>query len=233
MPNDQDTASGPTSTDPATPVAAAPATPTALLADAPGAGTATDAPAAAPAAAAPVDGAKPVEGEGTDGKAAPEADKPPGAPEQYVDFTAPEGITLDAEVSGEFKELAKGMNLPQDKAQQVVDLGAKLVQKIETQRAQQTATALAQLAEESRNDPEFGGVLLDESLAGAKSVLEKFGTTELKEMLNTSGLGNHKEVIRLLHRVSKAISEDTIVGGKPGATPAASVAQRMYPGMNP
>lgn len=233
MPNNQDTASGQTSTDAATLVAAAPATPPALLADAPGAGAAPDAPAAAPAAAAPAAGDKPAEGEGDKGKAAPEAEKPQGAPEQYVDFTAPDGITLNAEVLGEFKEMAKAQNLPQEQAQKVVDLGAKLVQKIEAQRAEATNAELARWAEASKTDKEFGGDLLPESLAGAKAALTQFGSPELKSMLNETGLGNHPEVIRLLHRVSKAISEDTIVGGKPGDTPAASVAQRMYPGMNP
>lgn len=231
--NDQDTASGQTPTDAATPVAVAPAAPANLLADGTAAVTATDAPAAAPAAAAPVDGAAAPDAGGDKDKAAPEADKPAGAPDQYADFTAPDGITLDVDVTGEFKEIAKGMNLPQETAQKVVDLGAKLVQKIEARRAEETTAELARWAEASKTDKEFGGDLLPESLAGAKAALAQFGSPELKDMLNSSGLGNHPEVIRLLHRVSKAISEDTIVGGKPGSTPAVTTAQRMYPGMNP
>lgn len=233
MPNDVTQASGQTPTDAAAPVVAATPAPGNLLADPPAAVVANDAAPAAPAAAAPADGEKPAEGEGDKAKEPPDAEKPAGAPEAYADFTAPEGVTLDADVTGEFKDFAKQLNLPQETAQQVVDMGAKLVQRVEAKRAEAVAQELASWAQASRTDKEFGGEALDANLAVAKAALTQFGSPELKEMLDNTGLGSHPEVIRLLHRVGKAVSEDNIVGGKPGATAAASMAQRMYPGMNP
>lgn len=171
--------------------------------------------------------AKPGEGE----KAKEEAS--PGAPEQYVDFTMPEGIKLNEDVANEFKAFAKEKNLPQDEAQKVVDLGTKLVQRIEAQRAEAVNAEFAKWSESSRTDKEFGGEQLQQNLAVAKEALAQFGSPELKQMLNESGFGNHPEMIRLLYKVGKATSEDKIITGKQGATAEQNLAQRMYPGMNP
>jgi hypothetical protein len=224
MPPEQDTASGQTTTDPAAQTtAAAPAAGDTLLS------------ADKPADAAAADAAKPnadTTTEQTDAekqaaadaaKQAEEEAKANEVPEEYADFTLPDGVTIDTEVGGEFKTLAKELGLTQAKAQQVMDLGAKLVQKADAQRAEAMASEVSKWAEASRTDKEFGGDKLAENLAGAKKALSEFGSPELQTMLNESGLGNHPEVIRLLHRVSKAISEDKIVRGNatPGATDAA------------
>lgn len=181
--------------------------------------------AAAPGETPPA--AKPGEGE----KAKEEA--PPGAPEQYVDFKMPEGVKLDEEVANEFKSFAKEKNLPQDEAQKVFDMGAKLVQRIEAQRAEAVNAEFVKWSESSRTDKEFGGEQLQQNLAVAKDALAQFGSPELKQMLNESGFGNHPEMIRLLYKVGKATSEDKIITGKQGATAEQNLAQRMYPGMNP
>lgn len=66
-----------------------------------------------------------------DGEKAPkdsEADKPAeGAPEKYEEFKAPEGTMLDAAVMQQFGEVAKELNLPQDKAQDVVNKMAPIM----------------------------------------------------------------------------------------------------------
>jgi hypothetical protein len=194
------------------------------------------------AGAAPVDGEQPPAGE----KGAPadgaQGDKPgdgqkqddasKSAPAEYADFTAPDGITYDAAVMGDFKTLAKDLKLTQEQAQQVADLGAKLSQNTQAKQAEAVQAEIAKWANDSKTDKEFGGDALAENLAGAKLALEKFGSPELKTMLNESGLGNHPEVIRLLHRVNKAVSEDTVLRGQASKSEQ-SMAQRMYPGMNP
>lgn len=149
-------------------------------------------------------------------------------PDQYEDFTMPDGVEMQAEVSGEFKALAKEFGLSQAKAQKVADLGAKLVQNFTAQQAEAVAAEQANWANASRSDKEFGGDNLKANLGIAKAALEKFGTPELKTLLNESALGNHPEVIRLLHRVGKAVSEDTS-SVRGGATAPAPSATSMYP----
>ncbi len=54
----------------------------------------------------------------------------------------------------------------------------------------------------------------------AKRVVDRFGTDPLKKSLSESGLGNHPELVRLLVRIGKSMSEDQLViaGHKPSET---------------
>ena len=56
-------------------------------------------------------------------------DEPQGAPDEYADFTLPEGIEIDPDGLGNLKALAKDLNLTQEQAQKVADLGAAQAQK--------------------------------------------------------------------------------------------------------
>jgi hypothetical protein len=180
-----------------------------------------------PAAGAADQGATGDKPAGDDTK--PDEDKKPaGAPEQYEDFTAPDGVTLDAEVTGEFKGLAKELGLTQEQAQKVADFGPKMLQRWQAKQAEALAETSAKWATETRADKDIGGDKLNENLATAKKALDAFGSPAIKTLLHESGLGNHPEVIRLLVNAGKAISEDRMV---PGAKAAAevSIEQRLYP----
>ena len=170
--------------------------------------------------------AKGGEEAGKDGK--PD-DKPAGAPDNY-EFKAPDGVTLDDAVVGAFAEVAKDLNLPQEQAQKVID---KIAPVLATQATERLKAARTEWVETAKADKEFGGDKLEENLGVAKKALEAFATPELRTLLEDSGLGDHPDVIRLFFRVGKAISEDGVVSGKPGTSAPLSIAQRMYPNMNP
>ncbi len=133
----------------------------------------------------------------------------PGAPEAY-EFKAPEGREYDADFLTTFAEVAKELDLPQDKAQVVLD---KLSEKAQERQSAKLEEAKAQWLADSKKDTEFGGDKLEENLGIAKKALDAFGSDLLKAMLNDSGLGNHPELIRFFFKVGKAISEDTFMGG--------------------
>jgi len=184
-------------------------------------------PAQQPAAeAAPTD---PVEGDPA--QQDEPKDAPQGAPEAYEPFTVPEGVELDAEVLGEFQGIAKELNLPQDAAQKVTDLGVKLAQKWAAESQQATSDMLADWKVQAETDKEFGGDALPANLAVAKKAIDQFGTPELRELLDVHRLGDNPEVIRFMFRVGKAISEDTFVAGG-NTTPAKSAAKTLFPNMN-
>lgn len=167
----------------------------------------TDAPAPKPDDAQPEDADKPKdESKDADGK-----DKPAGAPEAYEDFTLPEGMEMDVEILGEFKNLAKELNIPQAKAQQLIDFQSQLASK-QAELYQAAVTKQAQdWAAEIKNDPEIGGENYDKSVASAIKVIQSFGDPALTELLNQSGLGNHPALFKFCHRISAAISEDKFV----------------------
>jgi antitoxin component HigA of HigAB toxin-antitoxin module len=194
---------------------------------------------AAPAAGAPA-GDPPKEGEGekpaeTDQQKAErvaaeaaEAAKNAGAPEKYEPFAAPEGSQLDATVMEQFGDVARELNLPQDKAQLLID---KVAPVIAQRQAEQVETMRTEWATQATADKEFGGDKLPENLAVAQKAMTAFATPELTKLLNDTGLGNHPEVIRFMVRAGKAMSEDSVVtGGVPGATTQRSAADVLYGG---
>lgn len=160
--------------------------------------------------------------------------KPEGAPEAYADFTLPEGLTLADETLNALKDFAKGKNLPQSDAQAMVDV---LVQ--HHTRAVETATqAFTQASEEwaaaCRADKDFGGANFDDSVAAIGHVMQEFGDQELRDVLNTSHLGNHPALFRFIAKVGKAIGERPLDGGGSGQGTGAGagvppMAERFYP----
>jgi hypothetical protein len=164
--------------------------------------------------------------------AAEEAKAPaeaPKAPEAY-EFKAPEGRVFDSEVMASYSQVAKELNLSQESAQRLLDaVGPKMA---ERQMAMIEATRNG-WADSSKSDREFGGEKLSENLGVAKKALDAFGTTELRTLLNETGLGNHPELIRFMFRAGKAISEDRMVTGaatqaKAGPRSFADLAEALY-----
>ena len=163
-------------------------------------------------------------------KAKTEADaKLTGAPEAYEDFTLPEGMEMDADVLGEFKGLAKELNIPQAKAQLLIDFQTQLATK-QAEAYQAAVTKQAQdWAASIKNDPEIGGANYDKNVESAIKVIQSFGDPALTELLNTSGLGNHPALFKFCHRISSAISEDKFVlPGSQSSTGRKSDAEVFY-----
>lgn len=161
-------------------------------------------------------------------KAAEEAAKAAGAPEKYEPFTPPEGGQLDAAVMEQFGEVARELNLPQDKAQLLID---RMAPKIAARQAEQVQALSAEWQAQATADKEYGGDKLPENLAVAQKAMTAFATPELTKLLNDTGLGNHPEVIRFMVRAGKAIGEDRVItGGVPGATTQRSAADVLYGG---
>lgn len=150
-----------------------------------------------------------------------------GAPETY-EFKAPDGSEFDPKVIEKFSSVAKAQGLTQEAAQAILDeMGPVLAER----SSEALASARAQWVEQARADKEFGGDKFDESLGAAKKAIETFATPELRQLLETSGLGDHPEVIRLMTRIGRAISPDSVVRGQPSAPAETDRAARLYPTM--
>ncbi|EIF1630330.1 peptidase [Salmonella enterica] len=169
----------------------------------------------APAADAPVPAGDPAN---------PEGDKPqPGAPEKY-EFQAAEGVELDTEALKEFEPVAREMNLTNEQAQKLVDVYPKILAGVQQRQAEAWQQTTEQWAADVKADKEIGGDKLTSNLSAAQRALDQFGTPELKEYLNTTGLGNHPDLVKTFVKIGKAMSEDGMVtGGNNGQRSAAEV----------
>lgn len=161
---------------------------------------------------------KPQTGDNADGKAK--------VPETY-EFSVPEGVALDADLTSEFTALAKEDGLSQERAQKYIDLGVKLA----SAGTQDFAKQVEGWVEQAKNDPEFGGDKYEASVGIGREAYARLATPDLKQFLETTGLGNHPEVIRLFYRIGRDSSEERRNPSTPQGAPL-DPATVMYPTMN-
>ncbi|MBD9985669.1 peptidase [Citrobacter portucalensis] len=164
------------------------------------------------------DGDKPQEDKPADGdKPAEESDdekqKQEGAPEKY-EFQAGEGVELDTEALKDFEPVARELNLTNEQAQKLVDAYPKILAGMQQRQAEAWQAQTEQWAADVKADKEIGGDKLTANLSAAQRALEQFGDQELKEYLDTTGLGNHPALVKAFVKVGKAMSEDGMVTGK-------------------
>lgn len=128
------------------------------------------------------------------------------------DFKMPEGVELDKDAADQFKAIATELKMPAESAQKVVDLYAKL----QGDATKAFSDQVQAWGDEVKADKELGS---SENLAAARKAVDDFGTPEFKSLLNSTGLGNHPEVVRFMSKIGKQISEDAVVRGRQGEKP--------------
>ncbi|MFP2832470.1 peptidase [Citrobacter portucalensis] len=139
--------------------------------------------------------------------------KQEGAPEKY-EFKPAEGQELDAAALEQFEPIARELNLTNEQAQKMVDLyGTKIMPMVQQQQAESWQKTTEQWAADVKADKEIGGDKLTANLSAAQRALEQFGDPELKEYLDSTGLGNHPALVKAFIKVGKAMSEDKVVTG--------------------
>lgn len=163
---------------------------------------------------------KPAEGD----KPADKEQKPDGAPEKY-EFKAAEGQELDQIALKEFEPIARELNLTNEQAQKLVDVySSKIRPQMQQQQVEKWTQQTEQWASDVKADKEIGGDNMTANVGLAQKAFDQFGSPELKEYLNTTGLGNHPEIIRAFMKVGKAMSEDDmVITGNNGQRSAAEV----------
>ncbi|MDN4196837.1 peptidase [Citrobacter freundii] len=156
---------------------------------------------------------KPADGEKTADKPDDKEQKQEGAPEKY-EFKPAEGQELDTAALEQFEPIARELNLTNEQAQKMVDLyGTKIMPMVQKQQAESWQKTTEQWAADVKADKEIGGDKLTANLSAAQRALEQFGDPELKEYLDSTGLGNHPALVKAFIKVGKAMSEDKVVTG--------------------
>lgn len=167
----------------------------------------TAAPAAADPAAAPAPETTPV-------APPPAADPPPAqqpteaAPaDGFAELKLPEGFELNEAVFGDFKAAAAELKLPTLGAQKLLDLYV-------TAKQAETAAWNDQVEGWRRSvetDPVIGGPNKQATLQAAGRAMARYGTPELRKLLDATGIGNHPDLVRAFARIGGDLAEDTLL----------------------
>lgn len=140
--------------------------------------------------------------------------KPADAKPVDFDLKFPDGVEADKALAEEFKKFAQELKLDGSAAQKSFEHLLKSRGAVLTGAKEKAAEAhrqrVTEWSEALKADKEFGGAKFDQNVIVAKKALTKFGNPEFQKFLNTTGLGSHPELVKMLYRVGQAISEDSV-----------------------
>jgi hypothetical protein len=139
-------------------------------------------------------------------------------------------MPVDTVLLAEVEPVLRELNLTNEAANKL----AGVVAKVRAQEAKAADDALVQQGEDwvkqVRSDPDLGGAKFEATALSAQKAIAAFGTPELKELLNSTYLGNHPEVVRIFSRIGQALGEDKLNRqADAGGTGQLSLAERLYP----
>lgn len=167
-----------------------------------------------------------------------EPPKEPAKAEPFVPLTAeaiklPEGLEADTPTQEKFLAVMNNRDLtPAAQAQALVDLQAEVLKGASERASQLWADKQTEWQNEVKADAEIGGAKLDETLGGISTMLNTYGTPELRQAFDETGAGNNVHIVRFLHKMAGMVNEPRLT---PAATPAAadaSLADRLFPNHN-
>ena len=159
--------------------------------------------------------------------AADQKAKDEAVPEKY-EFKFEEGLEVDAPLVEKFTPLAKELKLNNAGAQKLVDFYTEVRKEFGEKMQKDWDTLTEGWANSAKTDAEIGGDKWTGSLKDAKLALDKLGTPKLMEDLETTKMGNHPEVIRLLTKVGRLLADDKLHHGGPNGGAKPSTADLLY-----
>ena len=165
-----------------------------------------------------------AEGGTPEGQGATPGQPPEVATEVVYEFTLPEGMESDKASAEEFVAIAKELKLPKEQAQKVVDLAIKR----ETARAEAFNAQVQGWEASVKADKELGGDKLPETLAICRKAID-LGPPGLKDLLSSTKMGSHPDVVKWAYAIGKALSEDRFVQGGGAPKGDNGTARVLYP----
>lgn len=152
----------------------------------------------------------------------------PESPDGY-EFEIGEGQYLDEELTGWFRQAAHEAGLSGAQAQKMVE---KWIESNSDEvKAQKLEEGKEKVLDTLRKE---WGREFDSNLNAAFKALESFGSPELKQYLDETGMGNDERMIRAFSTIGKKMLDDSFVSGEGGAEREQSqdeLLKQMYPKM--
>ena len=137
----------------------------------------------------------------------------------YENLKLPDGSLLSADELAEVKKVAKDSGLTLDEAQGVLEVKNDAVKAYSARQTELIVKARQEWKESWSNDPEYGGDKLKENTELAKRAWGKLADNELKTLADQTGFGDHPAVLRMMARIGRLFSEDTLIRGSVGGAP--------------
>ena len=135
--------------------------------------------------------------------------------ENDFDIDLPDDHLLSEGDQKEIAELAIKHDLSKEATQELADSRNQLLNDVADIFNNEKNKQEDQWKETLRKDKAYGGKYYNSTLDSAEKVLRRYGSKELTDVLNGSGYGSHPELIKMLARLGKTMSNDQILHGEP------------------
>ena len=138
-------------------------------------------------------------------------------------------MELDQQAANEFSDIARGMNLTNEQANQLAKYGMSYAQNMAKAIEQQQIEEQQAWAEETKKAL---GAKYNEEISYVGTALNKLEplVPGLRQALNIGGIGNRIEIVRALAQVGRMVSEDS--GHAATDTSAGEIHSTRYPNTN-
>lgn len=153
----------------------------------------------------------------------------PAVPEKY-DFKLDDGSLLDAAYVEQFSQFAKEKKLTQDQAQEFLQREAQALNSFVQKQQQEFEKVQAEWVNQIKNDSEIGGEKFNQSIELAHRALKQFASDSFLKELETTGYGNHPELVRVFAKIGNMIKEDKMIS--PSAAGGTRSIEEIFYGKN-
>ena len=134
----------------------------------------------------------------------------------YSGIKLPKDSALSESDQSRLTEYAKANNLSKEATKSLLEAENSAREKALGDFENEKNEQIKGWIEDVKKDPEIGGDNYSKSVELARQAVDRFGGDAFKKILNDTGYGNHKEVIRAFAKIGKAMSDDTLVKGNTG-----------------
>ena len=146
-------------------------------------------------------------------------------PDTY-DITTSTGEQLNGEDLDKLNQVCKKAGITQKQAQMLFSAYENDVSNFNQQLQSSYNQQLQSWRDAVMNDRELGQENFEKTKANIKNVISRFGSSELSDFLNKSGLGYNPDFVRFVNKVGSLISNDNnFIGGN--TNPQVSEADRQ------
>ena len=146
-------------------------------------------------------------------------------PDTY-EITTSTGEQLNGEDLDKLNQVCKKAGITQKQAQMLFSAYENDVSNFNQQLQSSYNQQLQSWRDAVMNDRELGQENFEKTKANIKNVISRFGSTELSDFLNKSGLGYNPDFVRFVNKVGSLISNDNnFIGGN--TNPQVSEADRQ------
>lgn len=146
----------------------------------------------------------------------------------------PADLKIDDKAISSFKEFAAKSGLTNETAQSMFDLHVEQVkataEALSSEVAKQWKTTMDGWKTEVDNDKDLGGANREAALATLGRAFDDYGSKEAREAFDLTGAGNNPAIIRMMHKMARALTEGGPVNaGRPTSSRGLTLGERLYP----